>query len=179
MEQRRLSLWLVDLKYIRSLARANDHVMSVSPQIGKSTRPFLGVIVLCGEKQYCVPLSSPKPKHNSMKNDVDFMKIYDGENLIGVLNFNNMIPVNDDVIVPFDMKPHEQDSPETLRYKKLTAKQITFCRKNQDVILRKANRLYQLITGEEGSSLLRKRCCDFAALEEILSRYEKDRRIHD
>ena len=72
MEQRRLSLWLVDLKYIRSLARADDHVMSVSPQIGKSTRPFLGVIVLCGEKQYCVPLSSPKPKHNSMKNDVDF-----------------------------------------------------------------------------------------------------------
>ena len=33
MKQPRLSLYLVDMKYIRNLAHADDHVMSVSPQV--------------------------------------------------------------------------------------------------------------------------------------------------
>lgn len=79
MEQKRLNLYLIDMKYIRNLAKADDHVMSVSPQSGKETRPFVGIVVVCGTREYCVPLSSPKPKHKSMKNDVDFAKIMDGE----------------------------------------------------------------------------------------------------
>ena len=97
MEQKRLNLYLIDTKYIRNLAQADDRVMSVSPQIEKETRPFVGIIIVCGEQKYCIPLSSPKPKHKSMKNDIDFMKIMDGEKLIGVLNFNNMVPVLSDV----------------------------------------------------------------------------------
>ena len=79
MEQRRLNLYLIDMKYIRNLAKADSHVMSVSPQIAKETRPFVGIVVVCGEQKYCIPLSSPKSKHQSMKNDVDFTKILDGE----------------------------------------------------------------------------------------------------
>lgn len=94
MQQKRLNLYLIDIKYIRDLARAEDHVMSVSPQISKERRPFIGVIVICGDKEYCVPLSSPKPKHATMKNDLDFTKIYDGSKLLGVLNFNNRIPLS-------------------------------------------------------------------------------------
>ena len=63
MKQERLRLYTIDMKYIRNLAHADNNVMSVSPQIGKSTRPFVGIIVICDEKQYCVPLSSPKSKH--------------------------------------------------------------------------------------------------------------------
>ena len=115
MKQQRLNLYLVDIKYIRDLARADDHVMSVSPQIGKSTRPFIGIIVICNDKQYCVPLSSPKPKHVTMKNDKDFTKIYDGERLIAVLNFNEMIPVNEGVICPLDMRPRPSDTKNSLQ----------------------------------------------------------------
>ena len=79
MEQKRLNLYLIDMKYIRNLARADDRVMSVSPQAGKETRPFVGIVVVCGTREYCVPLSSPKPKHKSMKNDMDFTKIMDGD----------------------------------------------------------------------------------------------------
>ena len=87
MKQNRLNLYLIDMKYVRNLAKADDHVMSVSPQTGKETRPFVGVVVICGKEKYCIPLSSPKPKHSSMKNDVDFTRIMDGERLIGVLNY--------------------------------------------------------------------------------------------
>ena len=146
--------------------------MSVSPQIGKSTRPFIGVIVICNDKQYCVPLSSPKEKHKTMKNDVDFMKIFDGDKLIAVLNFNEMIPVRTDVIAPLNMRQEKNDDVKTKHYKKMTSKQLSFCQKNQDTIVRKANRLYDLITSEKASFNLRKRCCDFVKLESVLARYK-------
>jgi len=65
MKQSRLSLFTIDLKYVRNLANHDKtgNVRSISPQIGKSARPFLGVIVICDNKQYCVPLSSPREKH--------------------------------------------------------------------------------------------------------------------
>ena len=171
MKQQRLNLYLVDIKYIRDLARADDHVMSVSPQIGKSTRPFIGIIVICNDKQYCVPLSSPKPKHVTMKNDKDFTKIYDGERLIAVLNFNEMIPVNEGVICPLDMRPRPSDDEKTRRYKKLTTKQLDYCRKNQEAIIKKANKLYQAVYQDGTSRNLINRCCDFKKLEKILEKW--------
>lgn len=172
MKQLRLNLYTVNLKYIRNLAHVDDNVFSVSPQIGKSERPFLGVVVICGTKQYCVPFSSPKNKHLKMKNDVDFSKIYDEDGkLLGVLNFNNMIPVRADIITKIDLKVYPHDDPQTKRYKVLAAKQINFCRKNQDCIVRKANKLYKLITEGRANSYLTKRCCKFTELEKILDRF--------
>lgn len=40
MKQNRLSLYQIDIKYIRDLANKDDNVRSVSPQIGKDNRPF-------------------------------------------------------------------------------------------------------------------------------------------
>ena len=173
MKQPRLNLYRVDIKLIRNLAHADDRVMSVSPQIDKSTRPFIGVIVVCKDKQYCIPLSSPKEKHKTMKNDVDFMKVFDGDRLIAVLNFNEMIPVRADVIQPLNMRPDKSDDERTRHYKKMTSKQLAFCQKNQDAIVKKANRLYDLVTTEKASFNLRKRCCDFLKLESVLARYRK------
>lgn len=173
MKQTRLNLYLVDMKYIRNLSHADDHVMSVSPQIGKSNRPFVGIIVICGEKQYCIPLSSPKEKHKSMKNAIDFMKIYDDDKLIGVLNINAMIPVNQDVIFPLITRPSQNDSPADTHYKKMAKKQLAFCQKNHDSIVNRANRLYEMITSGKAGGLLAHRCCDFKKLEHILAQYSK------
>lgn len=118
MEQKRLNLYLIDMKYIRNLAKADDRVMSVSPQVGKETRPFVGIVIVCGKQKYCIPLSSPKSKHKTMKNDVDFMKILDGEKLIGVLNFNNMIPVDESCILPLNLRVNGRDDAATRNYKK-------------------------------------------------------------
>ncbi|MGN0263000.1 MAG: type III toxin-antitoxin system ToxN/AbiQ family toxin [Oliverpabstia sp.] len=43
---KRLKLYNVNIKYIRNLHNVDDNVPSVSPQIGKYARPFLGIIVL-------------------------------------------------------------------------------------------------------------------------------------
>lgn len=44
---------------------------------------------------YYVPISSAKPKHNTMSNSVDFLKIESEGRLLAVINLNNMIPVTD------------------------------------------------------------------------------------
>ena len=72
-------------------------------------------------------MSPPKNKHKDMKNSVDFMKIHHGDKLIGVLNFNNMIPVNEKVIVPLDMKIRSGDTAPIKYYKVLCSKQLKWC----------------------------------------------------
>ena len=177
MEQKRLNLYLIDIKYIRNLANADEHVMSVSPQIGKDTRPFVGIVIICESQKYCIPLSSPKRKHNFMKNDVDFTKIMDGEKLIGVLNFNNMIPVADSCITPLNLRITGKDTAAEKNYKKMAAKQLDWCQHNQAAIIKKANRLYKMMESEAINSFLKQRCCNFRKLEKVLEKWaERSRR---
>ena len=76
MDQKRLNLYTVDIKYVRNLHnQGDDHVFSVSPQTGKADRPFVGIVIICDDKQYCVPLSSPKEKHK--KNEPHLRDMYD------------------------------------------------------------------------------------------------------
>lgn len=171
MEQKRLSLYQIDMKYVRDLSKVDDNIMSVSPQIEKEKRPFIGIIIVCEQKQYCIPLSSPKPKHHKMKNDVDFTKIYDRDKLIGVLNFNNMVPVSDTVLKYVNIKKNNVDTPEKARFKKLAEKQLDWCQQNQDAIVKKANKLYQMITQTpEKNRNLTRRCCNFKKLEAVLEK---------
>ena len=51
-------------------------------------RPFVGVLLEINKCKYFAPLSSPKPKHIKMKNQVDFYKIDSGK--LGAINLNNM-----------------------------------------------------------------------------------------
>ncbi len=168
MKQERLNLYFLDMKYVRDLHNADDKVQSVSPQIHKENRPFVGIIVVCDDHKYCVPLDSAKEKHKKQKNDVDFTRIFDGERLISVLNFNNMIPVEDRFVSKIDLKPSEKDTPAQAHYKKLCIKEIEWCRKNQDAIVKKANKLYRLVQKENCSSILKKLCNDFKKLEKVL-----------
>ena len=161
----------IDMKYIRDLAKADDRVMPVSPQIGKEKRPFVGIVILCESKKYCIPLTSPKPKHLTMKNDKDFTRMFDenGE-MIGCLSFNNMIPVSDSVLSPVNMKLHPEMREHERKYVSLLNDQLDWCNENQEAIIRKAEKLYRLITeNPDKLPLLTKRCCDFIRLETVLS----------
>jgi len=184
MKQQRLKLYCINMKYVRNLANADDNVMSVSPQVNKSTRPFVGIVVVFDNKKYCVPLSSPKKKFENKKNAVDFMKITHptakndkgAYKVIGVLNFNNMLPVDESLLKPVDMQIHSGDSPQIAAYKELLKDQLSFCRSNQDLIARKANKLYDLVVNHPDKNFsLVKRCCKFAKLEQVLVDYLKSK----
>lgn len=140
-----LRFYKVNMKYIRDLSAVDNNVMSVSPQTQKAP-PFLGIIVICGDKPYCIPLTSPKNKHTNMRNREDFSRIIDNNGkIIGALNFNNMIPVSKDVITPLDIVFNEKDSYAEKGRKKILNVQLDWCNANIEIIIRKANKLYHLV----------------------------------
>lgn len=170
MKNTRLNLYHINMKYIRDLHKVDDHVMSVSPQIGKESRTFIGIIVVCGVQKYCVPLTSIKPKHLNMREKIDFTKIYDGERPIVALNFNNMIPISEAQLLPVDIKIKKNDSKEVKNYKKLCQKEIAWCRAHHNDIINKANVLYKKYISDEPLAC-RSRCLDFERLERECRRY--------
>ncbi len=170
MKQDKLKLYTMDMKYVRDLHNVDDRVQSVSPQIHKSNRPFVGVVVVCDNRKYCIPLDHPKEKHYKMNNDIDFTKVFDGNKLIGVLNFNNMIPVDDNLINILDIRSDKKDSENKNAYKILCAKELDWIQKNQDAIVKKANKLYRMIVSDKANYSLKRRCLDFAKLEIVLDK---------
>ena len=49
MEQHKLRLYTVDMKYIRNLQNKDSRIYSVSQKIGKDDRPFLGILLVCND----------------------------------------------------------------------------------------------------------------------------------
>lgn len=170
------------------MMNVDDHVMSVSPQRQKQSRPFVGIVVMLNGRNYCIPLSSPKSKFEKMKSQLDLFKILDNRHknsngapkLLGVLNINNMIPVDKAVIKEVDLRVPPKDDRETQRYKELMQMQIKFCRQNADVILSHARKVYDLVmlTPEKNRNLTR-RCLNFAVLESVLEKYLAKSEVYD
>lgn len=159
-----LEVYRIDMKYIRNLHNIDDRVLSVSPQIGKDERPFLGVLIVCNEHKYCVPLSKPKKKHEKMRDKIDFKKIvYQGE-LVGVLNFNLMIPVEEVLIKKIDTKIHKHDNADTRKKKKLLIKELEWCNEHVRDLVNTANVLYAKYVSDEKFAA-REQCLNFQRME--------------
>ena len=177
MKQESLKLYQVDIKYIRNLHNIDDNVSSVSPQIGKQHRLYIGIVVICNARKYLIPLSHPVKKHFKMKPRVDFDKIYNGKHkLIGVLNYNQMIPVEESMISLPDISIKKSESPDDRRYKDLCRDELIWCRKNQDIICNKANTLYKLCIDDNSNYKGKSRCLDFKKLEKECDKYSQKKK---
>lgn len=136
----------------------------------KENRTFICVVIKINNINYYASLTSPKPKHLKMKNQMDFLKIDNGK--LGAINFNNMIPVNDT-----NLSKIEISSIEDIQYKKLLENQLSWCNKIQNIknILVKAEKLYKYITNDNCKNInMKERCCAFKKLEQASLLYNKD-----
>ena len=101
----------IDSKYCDYL-RQYDNKVSYNAGI-KNLRPFIGVLFRIDKCEYFAPLSSPKPKHKKLKNTLDLIKIDEGN--LGVINFNNMIPVTSNNYTLFDLNKKYIDKNDIFR----------------------------------------------------------------
>ena len=110
-----------------------------------------------------------------MRNREDFSRMFDTNGkLIGALNFNNMIPVTNDVISPLNIVINDKDSYAEKGRKKILNVQLDWCNTNKEIIVRKANKLYHLVVDTPNKMRnLTRRCCNFTKLEAVLERYIK------
>lgn len=56
-------------------------------------KPFFGTLMTVGDLVYVTQVSSAKSRHQNLKSQLDFYKIYRGDSLISVINLNYMFPV--------------------------------------------------------------------------------------
>ena len=157
------SFCCADANYCDFLRKSDPCIPYTMDQ--KNTRPFVGIVLFINGYNYYAPLTSPKPKHLTMKNQIDFLKINGG--VWGAINFNNMIPIHKDSLKPVDMKILPTDDKATVDYKNLLANQLSWCNTTENVafITSKAQKLYDTIVGKTARPQLVERCCNFSVDE--------------
>ena len=156
------SFYTVDPDYC-SFIRLSDPL--VPHNMGhKAKRPFLGIVLTINDFSYYAPLTSPKPKHIKMKDQIDFIKINDGH--WGAINLNNMIPVPLCCLNKVQIRINKTDSPEVQAYNNLLTNQLSWCNSHRGLIYDQAKLLYALITHHNADPKLRSRCCDFTLDEQ-------------
>lgn len=161
------SFYMVDSDYCDYLRKHDPCVPYTMDH--KAIRPFVGIVFSINGFHYYAPLTSPKPKHLTMKNQIDFLKINQGE--WGAINFNNMIPVHTSRLTKAEMKILETDSKQDISYKNLLSNQLSWCNSHRDTILKQAQKLYQIITEGKSWRNLATRCCNFALDEKLCTTY--------
>lgn len=156
----------IDYKYCDYLRQFDSKVAYNAGK--KELRPFIGVLFSVNDCEYFAPLSSPKEKHLKMKTQIDFIKIDNGR--LGVVNFNNMIPVNSNNYELFDLDAHLNSKSEINR-QNLLKSQLFILNRDIESIIKKAVSLYNKYKENKLPENIKIRCCNFVLLEEVSKDY--------
>lgn len=163
---RKLKIVKVDYKYCEYL-RKYDNKVVYNAGI-KELRPFIGVLFKIKDCEYFAPLSSPKLKHQNLKNTIDLIKINNGT--YGVINFNNMIPVTKKNYKIFDLNKETKNKNEKLRIE-LLKNQLRWINSNRVEIMQKSKVLYDLYLKNILPKNVKDRCCNYPLLETKCNEY--------
>ena len=160
-----LKLYTIKDEFIDYLRKFDSRVLSNK----QGMRPYVGVVYAINDAKYYVPLMSPKPKHLTMSNTKDFHKISGGK--YGVINFNNMLPVIDEVLIELD--PNKEPDKN---YRLLLQNQYLELLQIQHILYKKAKAIYSLFLTDsltKNDERIKARCCDFLLLEEKVKDYAR------
>ena len=165
---RKFKIVKIDSKYCDYLRLFDKKV--VYNAFDKELRPFIGVLFCVDKYEYFAPLSSPKAKHKYLKNKIDLIKIQNGK--LGVINFNNMVPVTKKNYVEFDLNKKTNDKNESNRLI-LMKNQLRWLTNNKKEIYTKSKLLYSLYKHDKLPVNVKNRCCNFILLETKCKEYNK------
>ena len=162
-----MKIYRVQDDYIKYLRTKEKRVLE-----NKNERiPYVGIILTVNNLNYFVPLSSPKPKHKTMKNTKDFHKIANG--IYGAINFNKIIPVPTECIINFRFENEEDQE-----YRLLLQNQYKIIKDMMDIIENKTKRIYEIFHTNDkdltpADLKVKRRCCNFDLLEKMCKEYKK------
>lgn len=161
-----LKLYKISRDYMNFLNDADFRV----PKIEEYENDIVGTVVDLDEYSYFIPITTHKFKHKFIKNSIDVIKLDEGK--LGVLNLNNMIPINYNDVETIDINNQDINSNYDVKNKILMNKQVRYLNKEKvkEKVIKQANRLHKLVLNNSNEKL-NKRCCDFALLESKCDNY--------
>ena len=158
-----IKFYEVNEAYINYLLPYAPHLFHNSKKNQKNARKYIGIILCVNNMNYFAPLSSFKPKHEKMKEGIDFLKV----RKYAVINLNNMFPVPDNEFQYIDF--------ETVKdkvYKDLLLSEYRIIKQMQNKIRKRAKQIYQHKITKGNETPLAKRCNDFVSLEKLCKEFE-------
>jgi hypothetical protein len=159
-----MKIWKISDEYINEISNLDKNISYNK----NSTRPYVGVLFKIDKLQYFAPLSSPKPKHLTMKTDRDFVKIDGGK--LGVINLNNMLPICDNSMLEnMSSTITLEMNKEQRQYALLLSNQLVWIKNNKSLISIKAGKLHSKYLANKLPNNIKKRCVNFVTLEKFLS----------
>ena len=109
-------------------------------------------------------------------NTLDLIKIKNGE--YGVVNLNNMIPVNKNNYIEFDLNKKNDNELELHRIQLLT-NQLRWLTQNKKEIYTKSKVLYNLYINNKLPKNVKDRCCNYPLLEEKCNEYNSNKVLQE
>lgn len=140
-----------------------------------SIKPYLGIVFQINNLDYYVPISSEKRKYYNMRENIDFIKIDELNNLTntykiyGALNLNNMIPILDKDKILLNYNDIDkfivfQTPTEKFNYIGLLQKELSIINSKSKQILKSANELY-IHKSRKPNTSISKRTINFDIIE--------------
>jgi hypothetical protein len=168
------------LKYLRNFEKR----IPLSEYGSDKFKPFFGELFTVGDLVYITQVSHPKKRHYTMKDDRDFIKLYDKMKLIAVVNLNYMFPVHKGKLINVEYKNISafrtfKDEFDKGNYISLLKKEIREIKAKN--IAQQAKDLYELRYNYPDDAVSQ-RCIDFKELEKKCLEYElqgKDKDIEN
>ena len=149
-----LNFYDVDPTYASYLRQFDSRIPNI---VYDKHRKFVcGIVLTVDGHKFFAPISS-----NTTKQQTCILIQDDAGRVLSSIKFSFMFPVPDSALTEKDFAAvRTTDAP----YADLLAKEIEFCRANEDTILAKAKSVYKI--GCNPDHVLHKFCCDFALLQE-------------
>ncbi|MBQ9659133.1 MAG: type III toxin-antitoxin system ToxN/AbiQ family toxin [Clostridia bacterium] len=170
----KLKWYVVDKEYVSYLKKFDNKVENIN--YTERLKPYIGILITINEINYYVPISSVKEKHYQMNEDMDFIKIMENDRILGVLNLNNMIPIDNENVRILKYKEIDEyrkfkNDKEKHLYISFLSFELGLINDKIDKIKSNAVELYNEKINRPNSKIS-KRCCDFKLLEEKCREYK-------
>lgn len=139
-------------------------------------KPFFGVLFEVDDLYYVTQVSHPQPRHEKLKQQKDFYKLYDPKSpkrLIAVINLNYMFPIPKTQTTPFSKKnihTYRTFSSEKEKSKYIDLLDTELAIINSMDIGTKAKKLYKF-KYTNPDNIISKRCIDFKDMEKLALKY--------
>lgn len=169
--------WLtIEKEYLDYLRSIESHIPLTDYGIDKY-KPFFGELFKIKDIVYITQISHPQKRHYTLKENLDFYKLYRIKELIGVVNLNYMFPVHKNKII--DVRYKDIDKFRTFKDENEKNNYITILKKEMKEIKikkidEKAFELYNM-KNNFPNNIISKRCIDFKLLEQKCLEYETNK----
>lgn len=172
-------VWKVVNEYYLDFLRDNYESRVPYSNYGEDKyKPFFSPLFEVNDLVYITQISHPQKRHNDIKQNIDFYKIYNPSDnrLLAVINLNYMFPIHKSLM--FDLRYKEIERYRTFKNEEEKSKYIDLLRIELNIInklplQKNALKIYDM-KYEYPDNYISKRSFDFKKLEEGCLKYLKD-----